>query len=86
MGFNHVMDLLFWLVGFLHVLGCLGGLAMVACAVWLCCSQRGKAIAARLHLDEEYRCRECTAVGYCEAAYTGVCYPCAHFEAKENRP
>lgn len=86
MVFNHAMNLFFWLVGFLHVLGCLGGLAFIAVLFWLYYPKRGKLTARHLDLDCEYRCCECVAFNHCEAADTGVSYPCAHFELKKNRP
>lgn len=72
-----------WLWMFLHVSAVLGGLVSLAYAVWLFCTSRGKSVLFQLFQGEEYRCRRCEDFLYCDAALTGVAYPCRHFEEKE---
>ncbi len=73
-------------LGIIDFLGCIGGLLAVSFMLWLFGTRRGAAVRACLRLDDEYRCRECAACDYCYAAFTGVAYPCPHFEEKEDKP
>ena len=79
---NRIVDFIFWLSGVLHVIGCLGGLFFWAFMLWLEFSQRGRALKDNLRINEECRCRDCADGHFCEAAYTGVSFPCPHFKDK----
>lgn len=86
---NYIAALLYWLVGVCRVLGCVGGLLALAGLIWFICTKRGQAVQDNLHLREERRCSDCRDGNYCEAAYSGVSFPCPHFHfwyEKENKP
>ena len=34
-------------------------------------------------IETEYRCPECESREHCPAAFTGVAYPCEHFEKED---
>lgn len=70
---NHFANALIWLGGILNVLGLLGGLAFLV--FWL---------LGFVQLEKgEHRCYKCEDAANCPAAYTGVAYPCAHYEKRK---
>lgn len=80
--FNWLFEFFLWLVGCLHVIGCVGGLCFFVWVVFLGMQKPQK-------LDEENRCRFCKDYHGCPAVDSGVSYPCLHFEPvdeKEDRP
>lgn len=79
-------DILFVLLGLFRFAGCVGGFLAWGVLLWLYCSRRGAAVRAGLRLDDEYRCRQCEASDYCDAAFTGVPYPCPDYTEKEDGP
>ena len=76
---DYVVTILFWLFGVLDFIGCLGGLLFLVLLFWFAFSRRGQAVQDNLHLREERRCSDCSKGNYCDAAYTGVSFPCPHF-------
>ncbi len=76
-------DVVFVLLGLLHFAGCFGGFLAWGFLLWLYGSRRGAAVRAGLR-DDEYRCRWCKASDYCDAAFTGVPYPCPDYTEKED--
>lgn len=79
-------DIIFILWGILQLAGYVGGLLAWGFLLWLYCSRRGAAVREGLRLDDEYRCRRCKAAGYCDAAFSGVLYPCPHYAETEDKP
>lgn len=82
---NHAINFILWLSGVLSFLGCIGGLLFLGLLVFLYCTDRGQAIRMQIGSGLEFRCGDCEALDYCDAAWSGVAFPCAHFEQKEDR-
>ncbi|WP_295581772.1 hypothetical protein [uncultured Oscillibacter sp.] len=83
---NSLVSFLCWLLTALYIFAALGGLLAWVAAILLFCTERGRNLRYRFCWDEEHRCRQCEKGSYCDAAFTGVAYPCCHFKEKEDRP
>lgn len=76
---NFLVPFLCWLHVVLHFFAAIGGLLAFAFLLWFTATKRGRAVQDNLHLHEERRCSDCGERDICEAAYSGVAFPCSHF-------